>query len=62
MQLRFALEYMKSQLAQLPVPPADAPEAEKQAYAREKVKIDAQEAQLENQEAYRAFIRSTFNV
>jgi len=62
MQLQFALEYMKSQLAKLPVPAANAPEAEKQAYAREKVKIDAKETELEHQQEYRAFIRSTFNV
>tara|TARA_R100000365_G_C2726308_1_gene57560 strand:- start:465 stop:653 length:189 start_codon:yes stop_codon:yes gene_type:complete len=62
MQLRFALEYMKSQFAAIPVPPEDATEGQKQAYAREKVKIDAKETELEHQEAYRAFIRETFNV
>ena len=62
MQARFALEYMKSQLAQIPAPSLNAPEAEQQAYAREKVKVDAQEASLEHQESYRAFIKQTFNV
>ena len=62
MQLRFAVAYMQKQFSRLPVPSINAPEAEKQAYAREKVKIDAKETELEHQEEYRAFIRSTFNV
>ncbi len=62
MQHRFRVAYLKKQLADLPVPADGAPEAEKQAYAREKVKIDAAEAELEANEAYRAFIRDTFNV
>lgn len=62
MERMFALAYMRKQLAELPKPADDAPEAEKQAYAREKVKIDAMEVEIERQEEYRAFIRDTFHV
>lgn len=62
MQRKFALAWMREQLARLPVPAEGAPENEKQAYAREKVKIDAMEVEIERQEEYRAFIRDTFHV
>lgn len=62
MQRKFALAYMRKQLAELPVPPQGAAEKEKQAYAREKVKIDAMETEIERQEEFRAFIRDTFHV
>jgi hypothetical protein len=62
MQRKFALAYMQKQLAELPVPAEDAPEKDKQAYAREKVKIDAMEAEIERQEEYREFIRDTIHV
>jgi len=62
MEARFALAWMRKQLDALPVPADNAPEKEKQAYAREKVKIDAQEVAIEHQEEYRAFIRDTFHV
>jgi hypothetical protein len=62
MQLRFALAWMRKQFEEIPVPAEDASEQVKQAYAREKVKIDQKEVELEHQETYRAFIRSTFNV
>lgn len=62
MERRFALAYMRKQLAELPVPPPGAAEKEKQAYAREKVKIDAMETEIERQEEFRAFIRDTFHV
>lgn len=62
MQKKFALAYMRKQLAELPVPKVNAPEKDRQAYAREKVKVDALEVEIERQEEYRAFIRDTFHV
>ncbi|MDQ0316403.1 hypothetical protein [Amorphus orientalis] len=59
---KFALEYMRLQLEELPVPPDDASDEDKQAYAREKVKVDALEVEIERQEEYREFIRQKFNV
>lgn len=62
MEKRFALAYMQKQLAAIPVPADTAPEKDRQAYAREKVKVDALEVDLEHQGEYRAFIRETFHV
>lgn len=62
MEQKFALAWMREQLAAIPVPADDASPEEKQAYAREKVKIDAKEVEIERQEEYRAFIKEKFNV
>lgn len=53
---------MQKQFSAIPEPADDATQAQKQAYAQEKVKLDMKEVELEHQEAYRTFIRETFNV